>query len=115
VAFRSSWTITLVLSARGGTNLERADEVYRPFLALSLLHQSNTDCFLRDCQIHQDWVVGSRFLDDSGGCQELLELFEDFFTSVIPTELCGLLEQLDHQSRPLGQARDEPGEGGQAP
>ena len=88
-----------------------ADEVYRPFLAHGLLHQSDTDCFLRDCQIHQDWVVGSRLLDDSRGCQELFELFEDFFTSVVPAELGGLPKHLDHWSRLFGQAGDEPEEG----
>jgi len=60
-------------------------------------------------------VVGSRLLDDGGGCEELLKLFEDFFTSVIPNELGALLEQLDHRSRSLGQAWDESGEGSQAP
>ena len=103
------------LVSRLGRMEGSTDEVYRPVLALAFLHQSSTDYFLGDCQVHQDWVIGSRVLNDGSGCQELLELLEYFFTSVVPAELGGLPKQLDHRSRLLSQTGDEPGEGGQAP
>jgi len=60
-------------------------------------------------------MVGPRLLDDGRGCEELLELFEDFFTLVVPDEFFTFSEQLDNRPCPLDQTGDEPGEGGQPP